>query len=249
MFKVSLKKEPSLVLSCRMLNHHILLAEDDPHLGTLLVGYLQGEGFNVTLCNDGLEAASAFERENFHLCLLDIMLPGMDGFTLASTIRNTKRDTPIIFLTARSLKEDKLKGYGIGADDYITKPFDADELVWKMKAVLRRKAGELKNTQVSIGNYLFDFDKQALSIAGQTKRVTEKENVILKYLSDHRNTIVKREVMLKDIWGDDDYFLGRSLDVFITKIRKYLKDDPAVSIENVFGVGFILNAPEGEGGK
>jgi DNA-binding response OmpR family regulator len=174
------------------------------------------------------------------------MLPKMDGFALAKQIRFNNQEIPVIFLTAKSMKDDKLKGYHLGADDYITKPFDADELVWKMKAILRRKTEHngARNEVVYIGKYTFDFINQSLTITGQTKRVTEKENDILNYLSQHRNRIVKREDLLKDLWGDDDYFLGRSLDVFITKIRKYLKEDPALSIENVFGVGFILNVPE-----
>jgi DNA-binding response OmpR family regulator len=226
--------------------HSILLAEDDHQLGTLLTEYLQGEGFDVNLCRDGHSALSAFREQPFQLCLLDIMLPGMDGFTLAEQIRKNNPETPVIFLTARSMKEDKLKGYDLGADDYITKPFDADELVWKIKAVLRRKALSSINENsllVSIGLYRFDFENQSLTIDGKVKRVTEKENEILRYLSDNRNKVIKREDLLKTLWGDDDYFLGRSLDVFITKIRKYLKDDPALSIENVFGVGFIFNAP------
>lgn len=224
----------------------ILLAEDDHHLGALLHEYLQGEGFVVKLCKDGVSALKIFEETSVDLCLLDIMLPLMDGFTLAKQIRKHNAETPFIFLTARSLKDDKLKGYDLGADDYITKPFDADELVWKIRALLRRNSVYPKSTQtepVAIGNYIFDCMNQSLTINGQTKRMTERENEILNYLFQHRNRVIKREDLLKDLWGDDDYFLGRSLDVFITKIRKYLKDDASVSIENVFGVGFILNVP------
>lgn len=225
----------------------ILLVEDDFHLGALLVEYLESEGFAVKLCKDGESAFKTFQQSPVDLCLLDVMLPLMDGFTLAKQIRLSNQETPLIFLTAKSLKDDKLEGYNSGADDYITKPFEADELVWKIKALLRRKVVPVNGTKkdpVTIGNYTFDFVNQSLTLAGQTKRVTEKENEILNYLSNHRNKIIKREELLKDLWGDDDYFLGRSLDVFITKIRKYLKEDSSLSIENVFGVGFIFNAPE-----
>lgn len=175
------------------------------------------------------------------------MMPKMDGFSLAKGIRMKDKKIPVIFITAKSLKEDKLKGYGLDADDYITKPFDEEELLWKIKAVIRRMPGnksESKTEIISIGKYTFDFNNQSLTIGGKTKRITEKESGIVKFLSDHRNKVVKREDLLKDLWGANDYFFGRSLDVFITKIRKYLKEDPDLSIENVFGVGFIFNVPK-----
>jgi DNA-binding response OmpR family regulator len=225
----------------------ILLAEDDLNLGVLLVDYLESEGFDVKLCKDGEVALKAFLGNRFDLCLLDVMMPKMDGFTLAKEIRLTDKKIPIIFITAKSLKEDKLKGYGLGADDYITKPFDEEELLWKIRAVIRRipeNKGEGSTGVTSIGKYIFDFNNQSLTLDGRTKRITERESEILNYLSAHRNNLVKREDLLKDLWGENDYFLGRSLDVFITKIRKYLKDDPGLSIENVFGVGFIFNVPE-----
>jgi DNA-binding response OmpR family regulator len=224
----------------------ILLAEDDLNLGVLLVDYLEAEGFEVKLCKDGELALKAFLGQRFDLCLLDVMMPKMDGFSLAKEIRLKDRNMPVIFITAKSLKEDKLKGYGLGADDYITKPFDEEELLWKIKAVARRIPGaksEGRTGIMSIGKYSFDFNNQSLSIGGRTRRITGKESDILHYLSAHRNNVVKREELLKSLWGENDYFLGRSLDVFITKIRKYLKEDPDLSIENVFGVGFILNVP------
>ncbi len=224
----------------------ILLAEDDLNLGVLLVDYLETEGFDVKLCKDGEIALKAFQSHSFHLCLLDVMMPKMDGFSLAKEIRKKDKKIPIIFITAKSLKEDKLKGYDLGADDYITKPFDEEELLWKIKAVIRRipeNNTERKVEIISIGNYLFDFNNQSLTIGDKTKRITEKECEILNYLSTHRNNVIKREDMLKELWGENDYFLGRSLDVFITKIRKYLKEDPHLSIENVFRVGFIFNVP------
>lgn len=222
----------------------ILLAEDDLNLGVLLVDYLETEGFDVKLCKDGELALRVFQDHTFDLCLVDVMMPKLDGFSLAKGIRSKDKKIPVIFITAKSLKEDKLKGYDLGADDYITKPFDEEELLWKIKAVIRRipeSKNEGKVEIVSIGKYSFDFNNQSLTLAGKTKRITEKESDILKYLADHKNNIIKREDMLKDLWGDNDYFLGRSLDVFITKIRKYLKEDTELSIENVFKVGFIFN--------
>src|SRR4051812_13265783 len=222
----------------------ILLAEDDLNLGILLVDYLEAEGFEVKLCKDGELALKAFQSNQFSLCLLDVMMPKLDGFSLAKEIRIVDKKIPILFISAKSLKEDKLKGYGLGADDYITKPFDEEELLWKIKAVIRRITGnntEAKAGTISLGKYIFDPGNQSLTIAGKTKRITEKESEILKYLSEHRDHVIRREDMLRDLWGENDYFLGRSLDVFITKIRKYLKEDPALTIENVFGVGFIFN--------
>jgi DNA-binding response OmpR family regulator len=222
----------------------ILLAEDDLNLGMLLVDYLETEGFDVKLCKDGELALKSFQAQPFDLCLLDVMMPKMDGFSLAKQIRLKEKKLPILFITAKSLKEDKLKGYDLGADDYITKPFDEEELLWKIKAIIRRiPENKVKQAIVSIGKYAFDFENQSLSISGKTKRITEKESDILHYLSRHRNHVIKREEMLKELWGENDYFFGRSLDVFITKIRKYLKEDPGISIENVFGVGFIFNVP------
>lgn len=226
---------------------NILLAEDDLNLGVLLVDYLETEGFSVKLCKDGEVALKAFESNLFDVCLLDVMMPKMDGFALAKGIREKDQKIPILFISAKNLKEDKLKGYGLGADDYITKPFDEEELLWKIKAVIRRipeNKHEEKVEVIDIGKYIFDYNNQSLSINGQTKRITEKESDILKYLFEHRNNIIKREVMLENLWGKNDYFLGRSLDVFITKIRKYLKEDANLSIENVFGVGFIFNVPD-----
>jgi len=231
-----------------MLNQKIkiLLAEDDLNLGMLLVDYLETEGFDVKLCRDGELALKAFDAHTFDLCLLDVMMPKLDGFAVAKSIRLKDKKIPLIFITAKSLKADKLKGYGLGADDYITKPFDEEELVWKIKAVIRRVPKTKTDTKaelILIGKYSFDFSNQSLSIGGKTKRITEKESDILNYLCAHKNTVIKREELLKNLWGENDYFFGRSLDVFITKIRKYLKEDPTLSIENVFAVGFIFNVP------
>lgn len=224
----------------------ILLAEDDLNLGVLLVDYLETEGFDVKLCRDGEIALKVFQSNQFDLCLLDVMMPKLDGFSLAKEIRIKNNKIPIIFITAKSLKADKLKGYDLGADDYITKPFDEEELLWKIRAVARRipDAKSEIRSEISIGKYMFDYSNQCLKIGSKSKRITEKESEILKYLSEHRNNVIKREEMLKELWGENDYFLGRSLDVFVTKIRKYLSEDPSLKIENVFGVGFIFNVPE-----
>lgn len=225
----------------------ILLAEDDPNLGVLLVDLLQANGIGVVLCKDGHSALQTFHKSRFDLCLLDIMLPKLDGFSLATEIRRSNKVIPIIYLTAKTLKEDKLTGYGIGADDYITKPFDEEELIWKIKAVIRRISHNHKEENqeiISIGKYRFDYKNQSLKTGDTSIRLTEKENDILNYLYLNKNKLIKRESVLKDLWGENDYFLGRSLDVFITKIRKHLKDDPTISIENIFGVGFVFNVPE-----
>ncbi len=239
-----------LIMVQNLLSHYqmhkernkILLAEDDLNLGILLVDYLETEGFDVTRCEDGELALKSFESNTFDLCLLDVMMPKMDGFTLAKVIRFKSKEMPIIFITAKSMKEDKLKGYNLGADDYITKPFDEEELLWKIKAMIRRKLDK-KSELIDIGKFSFDFANQLLTINGNTKRITEKESKILQYLSENRNKVVKREELLSALWGENDYFLGRSLDVFITKLRKYLRDDSDLKIENVFGVGFVFNVP------
>lgn len=207
---------------------------------------METEGYVVKLCKDGELALKAFQNQSFDICLLDVMMPNMDGFTLAKEIKLIDKNIPIIFITAKSLKEDKLIGYNLGADDYITKPFDEEELLWKIKAVIRRvpeNKNDIKHEVISIGKYEFDFNNQSLSINGKTQRITEKESDILNYLSQHRNHVIKREAMLKELWGENDYFLGRSLDVFISKMRRYLKEDSTITIENVFGVGFIFNVP------
>ncbi|MBL7884918.1 MAG: response regulator transcription factor [Bacteroidia bacterium] len=224
---------------------NILLVEDDLNLGILLVDYLETEGFNARLCKDGELGLKVFQEGLFDLCLLDVMLPKLDGFSLAKAIRLKNKTVPIIFITAKSLKEDKLIGYDLGADDYITKPFDEEELLWKIKAVIRRVPDTKDEEKIAlIGNYIFDYRNHTIAFGNTLKRITSKESDILNYLYCHKNKVVKREELLTEIWGENDYFLGRSLDVFISKIRKYLKDDATLSIENVFGVGFIFNVPE-----
>lgn len=223
----------------------ILLAEDDLNLGILLVDFLESEGFEVKLCRDGELASSVYRAQQFDLCLLDVMMPKMDGFALAKAIRSQNPNIPIIFITARSLKEDKQEGYELGADDYVTKPFDEEELLWKIRAHVRRlPARDLEVRSVQLASYTFDIVNQCLVRKGSVKRITGKECEVLQFLSANQNRLVKREEILTAIWGENDYFLGRSLDVFITKIRRYLKDDPRLCIENVFGVGFILNVSD-----
>ncbi len=223
---------------------NILLAEDDSNLGFLLEDYLSSEGFEVSLCNNGEIALQTFVTKQFDLCLLDVMMPIMDGFTLAKEIRILNQEIPIVFITAKSLKEDKLKGYEIGADDYILKPFDEEELKCKILALTRRTNSAklpINLVDVEIGTYLLSVNYQSLILNGVQKRLTEREFEILNYLYQHKNKIIKREEMLLALWGENNYFYGRSLDVFITKIRKYLKDDPSITIENVFGVGFVFH--------
>ncbi len=222
----------------------ILFVEDDPSLGLLLLDLLQSEGFNVKLIRDGESALNHFKKGTFSLCLLDIMLPKIDGYTIANEIRLIDPEVPIIFITAKALKEDKLKAYQIGADDYIVKPFDEDELIWKIRAFMRRTQipvqEKLPIAPIRIGTYTFDYENLSLNDGKSSQRMTSKEAELLLFLVRNTNKLVKREEILLAIWGQNDYFLGRSLDVFISKLRKYLKNDPRIEIENVFNVGFIF---------
>lgn len=225
---------------------HILLVEDDVNLGNMLKELLEMESFVVHLYRDGITALENFKPGFFQLGLLDVMMPKMDGFTLSKQIKMKDESMPFLFITARSLKEDKYKGYELGADDYIVKPFDEDELLWKIKAVLKRlnhKTNILKYP-IQLGQYKFDPVNQSLEQEGKIKRMTSKETEVLQYLAERCNSLVKREDLLTDLWGENDYFLGRSLDVFITKIRKYLNGDPKIKIETVFKSGFILMIEE-----
>jgi len=229
----------------------ILLVEDDLSMGFLLSEFLEGEGFEVKLCRDGESGLTAFRRGAYDLCILDVMMPKMDGFTLARQLRAEAPAVPFLFLTARSLKDDKLKGFDLGAEDYITKPFDEEELLCRIQVMLRRRA-EAKNhndrssdrQNFAIGHYSFDYSRQELCWNNQTWRITEKESQVLRLLCLHRNQILRRDDAVEVIYGKRDYFLGRSFDVFISKLRKLLQNDPRIQIENVFGVGFILNVPE-----
>lgn len=222
---------------------NILLAEDDLNLGFLLVEFLENRGMQVKLYRDGELAFNAFQNGDFNFCLLDVMMPKMDGFMLAKKIKAIDPKIPVIFLTARAMKEDKLKGYNIGADDYITKPFDEDELLCKIMAISNRlEFSEIANEKVhQIGKYEFDYENLSLTVNGKIKRLTTREADVLKMLCASKKNVVRREQILTAIWGENDYFAGRSLDVFISKLRKYFAEDPVVSIENIPKVGFILN--------
>jgi len=220
----------------------ILLAEDDESFGILLREYLQAKNFEVDLMGNGEKALRSFERNHYDICVFDVMMPVKDGFTLAKDVRMINSDIPIIFLTAKSLKEDVLEGFKIGADDYITKPFSMEELIFRLEAILRRTRGDTAEGQshFAIGEYTFDSTKQSLILKGAERKLTTKEADLLKLLCMNANKILERNFALKSIWVDDSYFNARSMDVYITKLRKYLKEDPKVEILNVHGKGFKL---------
>jgi DNA-binding response OmpR family regulator len=221
----------------------ILLAEDDENLGELLKNYLQAKSFETDLFEDGQKASAGFRRSHYDLCILDVMMPVKDGFTVAQEIRAVNRVVPIIFLTARSMKDDVLEGFRIGADDYITKPFNMDELLFRIEAILRRVKADTQQftPQVyTLGKYSFDAQKQNLQCGDTLYKLTTKESELLKLLCDNANQVLERNYALKTIWEDDNYFNARSMDVYITKLRKFLKDEPAVEILNVHGRGFKL---------
>ena len=220
----------------------ILLAEDDENLGSLLREYLKAKSFEADWVTDGEMAYKKFESGSYDICVLDVMMPVKDGFTLAKEIRMMNRDMPIIFLTAKSMKEDVFEGFSIGADDYITKPFSMEELLYRIEAILRRTKGNGtgKPSIYAIGKYQFDTHKQLLMIGDHSQKLTTKESELLKLLCNNANQILERNFALKAIWIDDNYFNARSMDVYITKLRKYLKEDPSIEIMNVHGKGYKL---------
>jgi DNA-binding response OmpR family regulator len=221
----------------------ILLVEDDPSLGFVIKDNLSVKGYDVMLCRDGEEGHRAFSQNPFRLCILDVMLPRKDGFTLARNIRETNKEVPILFLTAKAMIEDKLEGFKTGADDYITKPFSLDELFYRVEVFLKRTKPVplIEETIVQLGFYQFNYKNLTLSVSPDAvKTLTQKEAEVLRLLYLNRERVLKREEILTSVWGDDDYFMGRSMDVFISKLRKYLKDDPSVQIVNYHGVGFRL---------
>ena len=224
----------------------ILLCEDDENLGMLLREYLQAKGYVTELCADGEAGYKAFLKSKFDICVLDVMMPKKDGFTLAQEIRTSNVDVPIIFLTAKTLKEDILEGFKIGADDYITKPFSMEELVFRIEAIIRRTKGKKnkESTVYRIGQFTFDTQKQLLCLGDEQRKLTTKENELLALLCSHANEILQRDFALKTIWIDDNYFNARSMDVYITKLRKHLKDDPQIEIINIHGKGYKLITPE-----
>ena len=220
----------------------LFFVEDDLSFGAVLKSYLEICNFTITWLSDGKHAVDSFREGSYDLCLLDVMLPNVDGFTIGREIRSMDARIPIIYLTAKSLKEDVLEGYKLGADDYIVKPFDADVLIYKIAVLLKRAEGEQGNSNhlYTIGKYTFDSRLREIWL-GETKQLlSPKEAALLLLLCEHRGELLPREVALKRIWGDDGYFTTRSMDVFITKLRKFLKDDPSVEIRNIHGSGFIM---------
>ena len=225
----------------------ILLCEDDTNLGMVLKNYLELNDYSVTLERDGKLGLAAFQREKFDLCLLDVMMPNMDGFTLAEEIRDVNPDVPLFFLSAKTMKDDIIQGYKLGADDYITKPFDSEVLLHKIKAILKRNEElhrEEVNAEFDLGRYHFNPRLRELTVDGKTQTLSPKENELLKMLSEYKNDLLSREIALKKIWGSDTYFNGRSMDVYIAKLRKYLKEDTALEIVNIHGNGFRLVVTE-----
>ena len=225
---------------------HIFLVEDDLSFGAVLKSYLELNDYNVTWVDDGKYALDRFRNGKFNICLLDVMLPNVDGFTIGTEIRKIDKTIPFIFLTAKALKEDVIKGFNIGADDYITKPFDTEVLICKIKAVLNRggERQEKNLKQHQIGNYSFDIQKRSVTINGTDQKLSPKEAELLELLCIYKNELLPRETALKKIWGDDGYFTARSMDVFITKLRKYLAGDSNIEIKNIHSSGFILSINE-----
>lgn len=229
---------------------NILLAEDDPNFGIVLKDYLELHDYEVTLCPDGCQAITAFRKGSFDLCILDVMMPEKDGFTLAREIKKLQPDMPLIFLTAKTMREDMLEGFKIGADDYITKPFDSEVLLYKIKAIMHRKGGSAATekpeaTEYNIGQYRFQYKLRLLHYNGDIQKLSPKETELLRLLCQHLNDVMPRDEALLRIWHEDSYFTGRSMDVYIAKLRKYLRHDPAVEIINIHGQGYRLCAHNG----
>jgi two-component system, OmpR family, response regulator len=225
----------------------VLLCEDDPNLGNVLKNYLELNDYDVTLERDGRLGLAAFQREKFDICLLDIMMPHMDGFQLAEEVRDIDPDVPLFFLSAKTMKEDIINGYKLGADDYITKPFDSEVLLMKIKAILKRNEEqnrESDNAEYELGKYHFNPKLRDLIIGDVKHTLSPKENDLLKMLCEYKNDLLPRDQALKKIWGSDTYFNGRSMDVYIAKLRKYLKDDTTIEIVNIHGNGFRLVCAE-----
>jgi DNA-binding response OmpR family regulator len=222
----------------------VLLAEDDKNLGTILASYLNAKGFQTTLCINGQEAFDHFKKDRFDFSIIDVMMPVKDGFTLAREIRMIDKKIPILFLTAKAMQEDKIRGFELGADDYITKPFSMEELLLRIRAIIRRatesKTPDPNKNFYEIGALSFDYNRQILKTPDEEFKLTSKETELLKMLCDNLNEVLDRSVALKKIWQDDSYFNARSMDVYITKLRKYLKTDPNLELINVHGVGFKL---------
>ena len=226
-------------------NKKVLLVEDDQNFGIVLREFLTLNDFDVTLAKNGMEGFEKFKKDNYDLCILDVMMPYKDGYTLAKEIREKNKDVPLIFLTAKSMKEDVLKGYKVGADDYLNKPFDSDVLLMKIKAIIQRKAAENKNEpakfEFQIGNFLLNSKLRYLKLGSDEPiKLSPKESELLKMMAIYENDLMPRELALTKIWREDNYFTSRSMDVYIAKLRKYLKEDPTVEIVNIHGEGFRL---------
>ncbi len=228
----------------------ILLVEDDANLSLVLKDYLEMLGYETLLRKDGEEGLQAFKEEEFNLCILDVMMPKKDGFTLAQDIRELDKDVPIIFLTAKTLKEDRITGFKMGCDDYITKPFSTEELSLRIEAILKRCVLQFKHESVpkifEIGKYRFEHENMLLHFEKTERTLTRKEAALLKLLCKNKNQLLTRDFALKQIWGSNDYFIGRSMDVFIAKLRKMLNQDPNIAIKNIHGTGFKLEITEAE---
>ncbi len=225
----------------------VLLCEDDNNLGMVLKNYLELNDYDVTLERDGRLGLAAFQREKFEICLLDVMMPNMDGFTLAEEIRDINPDVPLFFLSAKTMKDDIIQGYKLGADDYITKPFDSEVLLHKIKAILKRNEEMHRdevNAEFQLGRYHYNPRLRELVLDKKVQVLSPKENELLKMLSEYLNDLLPRDIALKKIWGSDTYFNGRSMDVYIAKLRKYLKEDERIEIVNIHGNGFRLVVPE-----
>jgi len=223
----------------------ILYVEDDVNLGFVTSDNLNLKGYKVNYCKDGKSAIETFDKENFDLCILDVMLPEVDGFEIARHIREKNKNIPIIFVTAKSMKEDRITGFKTGADDYIIKPFSIEELLLRIEVFLKRSKVTETNetilpTSFRIGKFNFNFDNLSIELNGNKTKLTLKEAELLRYFCMNQGKILKREEILKSLWGNDDYFIGRSLDVFISRLRKYLSEDPSANIENIHGVGFRM---------
>ncbi len=228
------------------MNAKILLVEDDTSLGFVISDHLRNLGYEVTLCCDGVEAIQRFSQEKFHLGIFDVMMPKKDGFTLAQEIRKFDKETPILFLTAKSMMDDKVHGFKVGGDDYMTKPFNFDEFEMRIQSLLKRVNIDLVESQTTVfdlGKYSYDSEQHEIKLGKERKSLTKKENQILQILAKSKNQVVAREIVLTAVWGQDDYFVGRSLDVFITKLRKYFAEDENVKILNIHGIGFKLECP------
>jgi len=223
------------------MSKRILLVEDDPSLGFVIKDNLGMKGYEVTLCSDGEEGQRTFQQQLFDLCIFDVMMPKKDGFSLAQTVREKNQNVPILFVTAKTMLEDKIAGFTAGGDDYIIKPFSMEELCLRIEVFLRRSNSAVPVDQTfQLGQFSFDSHNFVLTHTSGSKTLTQKEAEVLRLLCQNTDRVLKREEILKAVWGDDDYFMGRSMDVFISKLRKYLKEDPAVQIVNYHGVGFRL---------